>query len=333
MSRVPGLPDDLRHGNADSDGVRIHYAEYGPEDGPAVLLVHGFPELAYSWRRQLPALAGAGYRAVVVDTRGNGRSAKPVAVEDYRMLCYVADNVAVAEALGVTEVAVVGHDWGSPIAAHSALLRPDLFSAAALLSVPYTPPSVRQPTKAFAEMAGADHEFYINYFQEPGRAEAEADADVARWLGGFYWGGSGEGARSGGANLAVFPKGERMVDHMPVKPSELSFLPEEEFEVYVAEFERTGFSGGLNRYRNVDRDWADLAALRGRPLVVPSLFIGGELDGPTVWGADAIRRFPTTMPGLVASHILPGCGHWVQQEQADEVNRLLLEWLGEVRPV
>lgn len=157
-----------RHGNANSDGVRIHYVELGPSEGPVVLMVHGFPELSYSWRHQLPVLAAAGYRAVAIDVRGYGRSGKPWAIEEYRLLRHVADNVAVAEHLGAENVIVVGHDWGAPISWTSALLRPDLFDAIALLSVPYRPPGGRRPTQAFAELVGPDNEFYMNYFQKPG---------------------------------------------------------------------------------------------------------------------------------------------------------------------
>ncbi|MGO9560106.1 MAG: alpha/beta fold hydrolase [Acidimicrobiales bacterium] len=320
------------HGQVSSGGVRIHYVEQGPSDGPLVLLVHGFPELSYSWRNQLPALAAAGYHAVAIDVRGYGRSGKPLRVEDYRVVLHVADNVAVAEHFGADHVVIVGHDWGAPISWTSVLLRPDLFDAIALLSVPYASPSATQPTKAFAEMAGADNEFYMNYFQEPGRAEAEAEIDVRRWLEGFYFGASADCPPGSGLGMAIIPHGERLVDRLVTLDRELAWLSAAELDVYVAEFERTGFSGGLNRYRNLDRDWTDLASLRGQPLRVPALFIGGDKDGPTIWGANAIARLPETVPLLKGSHILENCGHWVQQEKAEDVNRLLLEFLAEVRP-
>ena len=324
----------LRHGLVDSDGTRIHYVADGPADGPVVLFLHGFPELSYSWRYQLPAVAAAGYHAVALDVRGYGRSGKPSALEEYRMVRHVADNVAIARQLEADEVVVVGHDWGAPIAWSSSLLRPDLFSAAALLSVPYSPPSVRPPTEVFAELAGAEHEFYMNYFQRPGRAEAEVEEDVRRWVEGFYRAAAGDAPEGAGAALAIIPRGERLVDRLPpAGAGSPSFLSADELEVYVATFELTGLTGGLNRYRNLDRDWADLAAFRGRPLKVPTLFVGGEKDGPTVWGANAIGRFATTVPDLRGAHILEGCGHWIQQERPDEVNALLLAFLAEVRPV
>jgi pimeloyl-ACP methyl ester carboxylesterase len=312
------------------DGITLHAIEQG--DGPVVLLVHGFPETSFSWRHQLPVLADAGYRAVAIDVRGYGGSSRPDGIEEYAMTRLVADNVRLTEALAVSEVVIVGHDWGSPIAATSALLRPDLFSAVALLSVPYAPPSVRPPTKVFADLFGDGVEFYINYFQQPGRADAEAEEDVRGWLAGFYYGASA-GAPPEAHRFAVVPKGIRLKDLLVQPEAEMAWLPDADLDRYVADFERTGFTGGLNRYRNLDRDWADLAAFRGRPITVSALFIGGDKDGPTIWGASAISRFPETLPRLWGSHILENCGHWVQQEQPDEVNRLLLDFLAEVRPV
>jgi len=244
----------------------------------------------------------------------------------------VADNVRIAEALGADEVVAVGHDWGAPIAWTSALLRPDLFSALAMLSVPYAPPSVRKPTTVFAEMFGPDAEFYMTYFQEPGRADAEAAADVRAWLLGFYYGGSA-GAPPEATRFAVVPKGELMKDRLVQPPGELSWLPTADLDHYVADFARSGFTGGLNRYRNLDRDWAELAAFRGCPITVPALFIGGDQDGPTQWGKSAIARFPETLPRLWESHILENCGHWIQQEKPDEVTALLLRFLEDVRPL
>jgi pimeloyl-ACP methyl ester carboxylesterase len=308
------------------DGVRIHAVEAG--EGPLVLLVHGFPESWYSWRRQLPVLADAGYRAVAIDVRGYGRSSAPAAVDAYRMVQHVADNVGLVDALGEEQAVIVGHDWGAPIAWTSALLRPDVFRAVAGLSVPFSPPGTTRPTDVFRRMAG-DEEFYIEYFQEPGRAEAEIERDVRTWLLGFYFSISGDAPppKPGQGTVGTIPHGALMRDRFTLPAEMPAWLNAEELDVYVAEFERTGFTGGLNRYRNVDRDWEDLAAFRGRPIEVPALFIGGDRDGPTIWGRPAIDRFPETLPQLRASVILPGCGHWTQQERPREVNELLLEFL------
>lgn len=321
------LPSGCRSHVVDVAGTRLHCVEAGT--GPLVLLVHGFPESWYSWRHQLPALAAAGYRAVAIDVRGYGRSSKPLAVEDYRMMRLVADNIGLVRALGEQQAVVVGHDWGAPIAWTSAMLRPDVFTAVAGLSVPFSPPSELRPLAVMRAMAG-DEEFYVEYFQEPGRAEAEIEADVRAWLLGFVYTASGDAPAPdpSAGTIATVPRGARMKDrfHRPdVLPA---WLTEADLDVYVSEFEHAGFRGPLNRYRNVDRDWEDLAAFRGASIGVPALFVGGDRDGPTIWGAPAIAAFPQTLPRLHRSVILEGCGHWTQQERPGEVNEALIDFLG-----
>lgn len=312
-----------------SPAGRTHLVEQGT--GPLVLLVHGFPESWYSWRRQLPALAAAGYRAVAVDVRGYGRSSKPAEAGAYRMLDLVADNVAVVEALGERSAVIVGHDWGATIAATSALVRPDVFSAVGLLSVPYTPPGGPRPSEVFATMGGPE-EFYVSYFQEPGRAESEIEPDVRGWLAGFYAALSADTMPAPGAPDPHFvTAGGRLRDRFPAGRLP-AWLGEDELDVYAAEFERTGLTGALNRYRNMDRDWADLADFHGAPVTQPSLFVGGGLDASTTWLSDAIEAFGHTLPGLTASHLLDGCGHWIQQERPERINTLLTQWLAQVSP-
>ncbi|MFI6859982.1 alpha/beta fold hydrolase [Streptomyces sp. NPDC050421] len=315
---------DLTHHLVPSPAGRIHLVEQGT--GPLVLLVHGFPESWYSWRHQLPALAAAGYRAVAVDVRGYGRSSRPGDVAAYRMLELVEDNVAVVHALGERSAVVVGHDWGATIAANSALVRPDVFRAVGLLSVPYSPRGGPRPSEVFAGMGG-DEEFYVSRFQEPGRAEAEIEPDVRGWLAGFYAALSADTMPAPDAPDPHFAhRGGTLRERFPTgRPG---WLGDEELDFYAGEFERTGLSGALNRYRNMDRDWEDLADFDGAPVTQPSLFLGGSLDASTTWLADALAAYPTTLPGLAASHILDGCGHWIQQERPDEVNRILTHWLG-----
>jgi pimeloyl-ACP methyl ester carboxylesterase len=321
----PDPPAAPRHRTIAAPAGRLHLVEQGA--GPLVLLVHGFPESWYSWRRQLPALAAAGYRAAALDVRGYGRSSRPADADAYRMVELAADNVALVRALGEERAVVVGHDWGAGIAAVSALLHPEVFRAVGLLSVPYTPPGGPRPTEVFAGMGG-DEEFYVSYFQEPGRVEAEMEPDVRGWLAGFYAALSADTmpgpdepdphftSRAGGRLRDRFPTGRRP-----------AWLDETDLDVYAGEFERTGMSGALARYRAMDRDWADLAPYAGAPVEQPSLFVGGTRDASTTWLADAVEAFPTTLPGLVSHHLLEGCGHWVQQERPDEVNRLLTDWL------
>ncbi|MYX93472.1 alpha/beta fold hydrolase [Streptomyces sp. SID486] len=316
---------ELRHRTVEAPAGRLHLVEQGT--GPLVLLVHGFPESWYSWRRQLPALAAAGHRAVAVDVRGYGRSSKPEATDAYRMLDLVEDNVAVVRALGEENAVVVGHDWGSTIAATSALLHPEVFHAVGLLSVPYAPPGGPRPTDVFRQIGGGEQEFYVSYFQEAGRAEAEIEPDVRGWLAGFYSALSADTMPAQGEPDPHFvASGGRLRDRFP-KGALPAWLSEDDLDVYAGEFERTGMTGALNRYRSMDRDWEDLAPHRGAPIKQPSLFIGGALDASTTWMSDAIDAYPAALPNLSASHILEGCGHWIQQERPDEVNSLLTDWL------
>ena len=320
---------DAVHRLVPAPAGRIHLVEQGT--GPLVLLVHGFPESWYSWRHQLPVLAAAGYRAVAVDVRGYGRSSKPGDVSAYRMLDLVDDAVAVVHALGERSAVIVGHDWGAGIAANSALLRPDVFRAVGLLSVPYAPRGGPRPSEIFAGMGG-DEEFYVSYFQEPGRAEAEIEPDVRGWLAGFYAAFSADTMPQLGAPDPHFVSraGGTLRERFPTAAGLPSWLSEGELDVHAGEFERTGLTGALNRYRNMDRDWADLADHDGAPVTQPSLFLGGSLDASTTWLSDAIAAYPATLPGLRGSHILEGCGHWIQQERPAEVNEHLTNWLAEL---
>ncbi|MEU6431694.1 alpha/beta hydrolase [Microbispora sp. NPDC046973] len=314
----------LTHRLVPSPAGRIHLVEQG--SGPLVLLVHGFPESWYSWRHQLPVLAAAGYRAVALDVRGYGRSSKPADVSAYRMLELVEDNVAVVRALGERTAVIVGHDWGATIAADSALVRPEVFRAVGLLSVPYAPRGGPRPSEVFARMGG-EEEFYVSYFQEPGRAEAEIEPDVRGWLAGLYAALSADTMPPAGAPDPHFvSRGGRLRDRFPAGRLP-AWLSADDLDAYAAEFERTGLTGALNRYRAMDRDWEDLAGFDGAPITQPSLFVGGALDASTTWMADAIAAYPVTLPGLVSSHVLDGCGHWIQQERRDEVNEILTGWL------
>jgi pimeloyl-ACP methyl ester carboxylesterase len=318
------MAKDVTHRLVPSPAGGVHLAELGT--GLLVLLVHGFPGSWYSWRRQLPVLAAAGYHAVAIDVRGYGRSSRPGDVSVYRMAGLAADNAAVVRALGGEPAVIIGHDWGSPIAASSAVLYPDLFRALGLLSVPCTPRGGPRPTEVFAGIGGED-EFYVSYFQEPGRAEAGIEPDVRGWLAGMYAAlSAGTMPAPGTPDPHFAGQGGTMRDRFPSGRLP-AWLSETDLDVYAGEFERTGLSGALNRYRNMDRDWADLAAFDGAPVTQPSLFIGGGLDASTTWLADAINAFTVTLPGLAAAHILDDCGHWIQQECTAEVNRLLTEWL------
>ncbi|RCG27131.1 alpha/beta hydrolase [Streptomyces diacarni] len=319
---MPPHTMNVTHRLVPTPAGRTHLVEQGT--GPLVLLVHGFPESWYSWRHQLPVLSAAGYRAVAVDVRGYGRSSAPADPAAYRMRALVEDNVAVVRALGERSAVIVGHDWGSTIAADSALLEPDVFRAVGLLSVPYAPHGGPRPSEVFARMGG--DEFYVSYFQEPGRAEAEIEPDVRGWLAGIYAALSADTMPPADAPDPHFVGAggtlrERFPGQLP------GWLGPDDLDVYAGEFERTGLTPALNRYRNMDRDWADLAAFDGAPIRQPALFAGGGLDASTTWLSDAIAAYPTTLPGLLSSRILEDCGHWIQQERPAEINELLIDWL------
>jgi pimeloyl-ACP methyl ester carboxylesterase len=321
---MPLRDTDITHRLVPSSAGRIHLVEQGT--GPLVLLVHGFPESWYSWRHQLPVLAASGYRAVAIDVRGYGRSSKPADTAAYRMLDLVEDNAEVVHALGEESAVIVGHDWGAAIAANSALIKPEVFRAVGLLSVPYNPRGGPRPSEVFAQMGG-DEEFYVSYFQRPGRAEAEIETDVRGWLSGFYAALSGDTMPGPEAPDPHFVSRDGTLrDRFPAGRLP-AWLGQDDLDVYAGEFERTGLTGALNRYRNMDRDWEDLAAFDGAPIAQPSVFIGGRLDASTTWLADAISAYPVTLPGLSSSHILDNCGHWIQQERPGEVNRILTDWL------
>ena len=322
MSTIP----DLKHYDVDAYDCRIHVAEIG--EGPLVLLVHGFPESWYSWRFQLPALAEAGYRVAAIDVRGYGSSEAPDAIDAYRLMDLAGDCVGVVEALGESTATIVGHDWGSPIASSAAQIRPDVFTAVALLSVPFSPRNRHKPTDIF-RFIGGDEEFYIEYFQEPGRAEAEIALNPKRWLEGFYFSASGRSPplKPGEKSMGFVAPDSLLGDRFLFPSEPLSWMTEEDLSFYAEEFAKAGFTGGLNRYRNVDQDWIDFRAWHGAPISQPSMFIGGEKDGPTILGASAIAGFKESLPALHSSTILPDVGHWIQQEAAEQVNELLIDFL------
>ncbi len=307
----------------DLPGMRLRVAEQG--SGPLVLLCHGFPELWCSWRSQLAALAAGGFRAVAPDMRGYGGSDAPAEIDRYTMLHLVGDMVGLVKALGETEAVIVGHDWGAPVAWNAAMLRPDLFRAVVGMSVPFTSPG---PVELLAALRSQGiHDFYMQYFQEPGVAEAELEADVAATIRRVHYSGSGDGPdRVAFGRLQL---GQGFLGNT-VEPATLpAWLTAQDIAEYAAEFGRTGFRGGLNWYRNLARSWELLAPWRGAIVRQPSLFIAGERDDVLKFpnARVNIERFAKTLPGLRGCHLLPGCGHWVQRERAADVNRLLLDFL------
>jgi pimeloyl-ACP methyl ester carboxylesterase len=320
----------LQHRFVNTNGVRMHIAEQGK--GALVILCHGFPESWYSWRHQIRALADAGYRVVAPDMRGFGRSGRPYAVEAYTQPILVGDIVGLLHALGEETAVIAGHDWGAPVAWNAALMRPDLFPAVIALSVPYTPRTVVRiegrpvrPTEMFKILAGESF-LYLLYFQEPGVAETELEADVRRWLRGFFFTASGDMPPEKVRFLGM-PKSSLFSDAFEFPEKLPGWLTEQDLDYYAGEFERTGFRGGLNWYRNFDRSWEQMAAFTDAGITVPALFIAGDRDGVIAGSRPALDALPQTVPELRDSILLEGCGHWTQQERPEEVSRAMLDFL------
>jgi pimeloyl-ACP methyl ester carboxylesterase len=318
---------DVRHRRLRANGIELHLAEAG--EGPLVLLCHGFPECWYSWRHQLPALAAAGYHAVAPDMRGYGQSEAPAAIESYTLLHLVGDLVGLCDALGAQDAVVVGHDWGAIVAWAAPLLRPDRFRAVVGMSVPFVPRLPVRPTQAMAAAAG-DRFMYILYFQEPGKAEAELEADVRRTLRMMLYSASGSIPEEHVWRLDL-PKTAGFLDGLTDPEKLPGWLRPEDLDTYTAEFERTGFRGGLNWYRNFDRNWELMGAWAGAKLQVPAFFLGGERDlvlaGPDGKGNPLLAVMDSFVPHLRGKRMIEGAGHWTQQEAPEEVNAALLEFL------
>jgi pimeloyl-ACP methyl ester carboxylesterase len=301
----------------------MHIAEQGR--GPLVLLCHGFPELWYSWRHQLPALVAAEYHVVAPDQRGYGQTERPDAIDVYSLFHLTGDMVGLVQALGEERAVIIGHDWGAPVAWCCALLRPDIFHALGLLSVPYRPRSDIRPTEIMKLIAG-EQQFYQQYFQEPGKAEAEFEADVRTSLLKFLYANSGDAPPEKRWRF-MFGKAEQCLDSAAVPETLPSWLTAQDLDVFTSEFERTGFRGGLNWYRNTDRFWELTPFLRGAKIRQPSLFVAGETDAVITIARQGFDTLEDALPNLTKKVLLPGAGHWIQQERPIEVNQLLIEFL------
>jgi pimeloyl-ACP methyl ester carboxylesterase len=324
---------DFAHRTLETNGIRMHIAEAG--SGPLVLLCHGFPESWYSWRHQLRALAEAGYHAVAPDMRGYGRTDAPEAIDQYTMFHLTGDMVGLLDALGESQAVIAGHDWGAPVAWHAALFRPDRFRAVIALSVPFRPRLPVRPTSVMPQTE--DAVFYQLYFQEPGVAEADLQSDVRLWLRGVLFGNSGDGPLKGfglpAEGVGMVPRRGGVLGRMRalgVSPETLpGWVSEADIDFYVAEFSRTGFRGGLNWYRNIDRNWKLMAPFAGARVAVPALCMIGDLDLTMGFrGArETVANMPQSVPLLRETIMLPGCGHWTQQERAEEVNQAMIGFL------
>lgn len=318
-------PSDIRTVRVQANGISLGVAVEG--EGPLVVLVHGWPELWYSWRHQIPALAAAGYRVVAPDVRGYGGSDKPRAVEAYDMRTLAADLLGLMDAFGEERAVLVGHDWGAPICWNTAVLHPERVRAVAGLSVPFSPRPPVSPIQLY-ETLYAGRFFYQLHFQPEGVAEAELEADVRTALRKIYFAVSGDAGMPalGGDKAPSAGLLDGLVDPDPFP----AWLSDRDLDYYVEAFEQGGFRGPINRYRCLQRDWEDLPELSDARVRQPSFFIAGSRD--------LVRHFIPGRdlyadPGAYCSDfrgrvIIEGKGHWIQQEAPARVTQALLGFLG-----
>ena len=323
--------DSFEHNQIDANGISIHTVSVG--EGPLVMFCHGFPECWYSWRHQLPVIAAAGFQAVALDMRGYGGTTAPQATGAYTLSHMVGDVVGVVAALGESQAVVVGHDLGAPIAWYSALMRPDVFRAVVGMSVPDVAPFVLPAgvtmTGRMRETAGGDRQYYRLYFQEPGVAEADLEADVYRVVRGFLYSISGDITTDGVFDHGWdghFPMGQDFIQQLVVPKTLPPWLTENDVTFYASELTRSGFHGGLSWFRNIDAQPAILGPFFGTTIFQPSMYISGENDLIAA-NPPALEKFPTSLPGLRGVHELPDAGHWIQQERPVEVNDALVAFL------
>jgi pimeloyl-ACP methyl ester carboxylesterase len=308
----------------EANGIRLRIAEDGR--GPLVLLLHGWPESWYSWRHQLPALAAAGYHAVAPDMRGFGGSDKPAAVAEYDIQHLTADVVGIIDALGEKNAVVVGHDWGAIVAWHCLLLHPSRFTALVAMSVPYGGRPAESIVDTLRKTHG-DNFFYILYFQEPGAAEKEFDADPRGILSRLYV--SPGAPREAPAVTDPKRVAGGWIPRLGAPRALPDWLTAADLDYFVGEFTAAGFRGGINYYRNFHRNWETTPQLAGVKVFQPVLFIAGEKD-IVIRGASA-AQLTAYMAGGVTNlrgvRLFADAGHWIQQERPGETNAAMLEFL------
>jgi pimeloyl-ACP methyl ester carboxylesterase len=302
-----------------ANGIELFLLEQG--QGPLVVLCHGWPELSYSWRHQIKAIADAGFHVVAPDMRGFGRTSAPADVSAYSIFDTVGDMVALVTALGETKAVIVGHDWGAPVAWHAALFRPDMFTRVAGLSVP--PPFRGRARPLDSLSASGVTNFYWQYFQTPGVAEAEFERDVATSMRKIL----GRGVSDPAALFVTEGKG--FLGNIPPVLTLPDWLSEADIAYFADAYQKSGFRGGLNWYRNLDRNWDLTAPWQGAQIHQPSLFIAGSRDSVITGliGAKRVTELDRVLPNLRQKLIIEGAGHWVQQERPDEVNAALIAFL------
>ena len=326
-SPVPGI--DFRM--VETNGIKLRVAEAGQKDQPLVVLVHGWPESWYSWRHQMPTIAAAGYHVIAPDMRGYGSSDKPANVDDYDVKHLASDIVGLLDAYGAEKAIIIGHDWGSIVTWNTVLLHPDRFKAMIAMSVPN---SGRGPTPLVDNLKKAYGEnfFYILYHQEPGVAEAEYDSDPRGLLLRLY--ASADTPRDPPTVTDPKRSAGGWIPRMG-KPRALpGWLSEKDLDYFVGEFTRAGFRGGVNYYRNFNRNWEITPELANARIKIPVAFFAGE-DDVVINGAKADGLRASMSKGVADDlrdvTLIPGAGHWIQQEKPQETNAFILNFLNSVK--
>jgi pimeloyl-ACP methyl ester carboxylesterase len=306
-----------------TNGIELNIAEQG--EGPLVLLLHGFPESWYSWRHQFEPIANAGFHVVAPDMRGYGKSDKPDDISAYNQVEVVNDIIGLIPALGHETAIVIGHDWGAPTAWSTALHHPNKVTAVGALSVPFSPRAEAPPLDTLKAIF-KDMFFYQLYFQAPGIAEAELETDIRTSLRKFYH------MASGDVSIIDFtPKSADadLLSDLP-DPGKLGdWCSEKDLDFYTAEFEASRFRGPLNYYRNHNLSW-QLTEDAPRKISQPAMFMAGQKDGVIMMAAEALKQMEQTVPNQVLHELIPGIGHWTQQEAPEAVNKGILYFLEQV---
>ncbi|KAM8919073.1 bifunctional epoxide hydrolase 2 isoform 2-T2 [Lycaon pictus] len=313
---VPCNPSDMSHVYVPiKPGVRLHCVELG--SGPAVCLCHGFPESWFSWRYQIPALAQAGFRVLALDMKGYGESSSPPEIEEYSMEVLCQEMVTFLDKLGIPQAVFIGHDWGGMLVWNMALFYPERVRAVASLNTPFVPAN---PNVSTMEKIKANPVFdYQLYFQEPGVAEAELEQNLSRTFKSFFRASDGKVSV---AERWLFAGG--LLVKTPEEPSLSSIVTEEDIQFYVQQFQKSGFRGPLNWYRNVETNWRWGCKSVGRKILIPALMVTAEKDKVLV--PEMSKHMEDWIPYLKRGHI-KDCGHWTQMEKPTELNQILIEWL------
>jgi pimeloyl-ACP methyl ester carboxylesterase len=306
--------------DVENGDINLRVALHG--SGPVIVCVHGWPELWYSWRHQLNHFANQGYSVAAMDVRGYGGSSKPHDIASYTMCELASDVVAVIEAMSDEPVVLFGHDWGAPIVWNTALLYPDLVRGVAGLSVPYMPGS-DTPMSDMWDLFYPDSFFYQRYFQDEGVVEAEVEADLKTALRKIYFALSGDAPEN--KWLEPKPRDAKLLDGMEDPDPFPGWMTNKDLNVYLQTFAKGGFRGPINRYRAQQLDFEELEDYRGELLETPAYFIGGERDAVRSFipGGDLYADPGAGCVDFRGSTIIPGVGHWVQQEAPDETNKAL----------